>query len=90
MSDAAGPTGRTEGAARDLAGPTAPLGIAADLWDVLACPCPEHAPVEADLDSKRIRCTRCRTSFEVRDGIPVMLLDEATPGPSGIGALVED
>ena len=56
---------------------------------MLACPCPEHAPVEPDLDTKRIRCTRCRTSFEVRDGIPVMLLDEATPGPSGIGALVE-
>jgi uncharacterized protein YbaR (Trm112 family) len=74
----------------DLGARNAPLGIAADLWDVLACPCPEHAPVEADLDAKRIRCTRCRTSFEVRDGIPVMLLDEATPGPSGIGALVED
>jgi hypothetical protein len=25
----------------------------------------------------------------VRDGIPVMLLDESTPGPSGIGTLVE-
>ncbi len=82
-------TGRPYEAARDLAGPPAPLGIAADLWDVLACPCPEHAAVEADLDAKRIRCTRCRTTFEVRDGIPVMLLDEATPGPSGIGALVE-
>jgi uncharacterized protein YbaR (Trm112 family) len=83
------PTGSPTGATHDLAGRSAPLGIPADLWDVLACPCPEHAPVEADLDTKRIRCTRCRTSFEVRDGIPVLLLDEATPGPSGIGALVE-
>jgi uncharacterized protein YbaR (Trm112 family) len=82
-------TGRPHVVARDLAGRPAPLGIAPDLWDVLACPCPEHAPVEADLDAKRIRCTRCRTTFEVRDGIPVMLLDEAAPGPSGIGALVE-
>jgi uncharacterized protein YbaR (Trm112 family) len=80
---------RPDGAARDLAGRPAPLGIAADLWDVLACPCPEHAPVEPDLAAKRILCTRCRTSFEVRDGIPVMLLDESTPGPNGIGTLVE-
>jgi uncharacterized protein YbaR (Trm112 family) len=33
-----------------------------------------------------IECTRCRTTFPVRDGIPVMLLDDATPGPQGIGA----
>jgi uncharacterized protein YbaR (Trm112 family) len=82
-------TERPDEAARDLAGRPAPLGIAADLWDVLACPCPEHAPVEPDLDTQRIVCTRCRTSFEVRDGIPVMLLDESTPGPNGIGTLVE-
>ena len=30
-------------------------------------------------------CVRCRTSFPVRDDIPVMLLDEATAGPRGIG-----
>jgi hypothetical protein len=32
-----------------------------------------------------IECRRCRTTFPVRDGIPVMLLDDATPGPHGIG-----
>ena len=32
-------------------------------------------------------CTRLpRLAYPVRDGIPVMLLDEATPGPQGIGA----
>lgn len=60
------------------------------LLEVLACPCEHHAPVEAsgsgpeDVDA--LVCTRCRTRFPVRDGIPVMLLDEATPGPHGIGA----
>lgn len=58
------------------------LGIPAELWDVLACPCPEHAPVRADEETGRIVCTSCGRTFEVRDGIPVMLLDEATP-PNG-------
>ena len=62
----------------DLTGRPAPLGVAADLWDVLACPCPEHAAVRPDEVTGRIVCTSCGRSFEVRDGIPVMLLDEAT------------
>ncbi len=62
-----------------------PLGLPAVLWEVLACPCPEHAHVEADEEHGQIVCTRCRTRFDVRDGVPVMLLDEATPGPRGVG-----
>lgn len=65
-----------------------PLGIPATLWAVLACPCPEHAPVTADETSGHVLCTRCLTRFEVRDSVPVMLLDEATPGPLGIGVEV--
>lgn len=65
--------------------PIAPLGLSPHLWDVLACPCPRHAKVEADEHSREILCSACATRFPVRDGIPVMLLDEATPGPGGIG-----
>ena len=54
-----------------------PLGISADLWEILACPCAAHAPVTADLAAARVACTSCGRSFEVRDGIPVMLLDAA-------------
>jgi uncharacterized protein YbaR (Trm112 family) len=32
-----------------------------------------------------LACTSCATTFPIKDGIPVMLLDEATPGPRGIG-----
>ena len=67
-------------------GSAAPLGVAAPLWAVLACPCPNHASVEPDEAAGCAVCTRCRTTFDVRDGIPVMLLDEALPGPRGIGA----
>jgi len=67
----------------DLTGRPAPLGIAAELWDLLACPCPDHAPVRPDVETGRIVCTSCGRSFEVREGIPVMLLDEATPPANG-------
>jgi len=30
-------------------------------------------------------CTFCLTSYPIRDGIPVLLLDDATPGPNGVG-----
>lgn len=58
------------------------------LLAVLACPSPDHAPVEPVGDPEdpvALQCTWCGSSYPVRDGIPVMLLDEATPGPNGIG-----
>jgi len=59
------------------------------LLEVLACPCEHHARVVPDAadtaEATALVCTRCQTSFPVRDDIPVMLLDEATPGPQGIG-----
>lgn len=65
----------------------APLGLDADLWEVLACPCPAHGAVRPDEKTGRIICTVCGRSFEVRDGIPVLLLDEsrepAEAGESG-------
>lgn len=65
-----------------LTGRPAPLGIHADLWDVLACPCPAHGAVRPDEASGRVVCTVCGRSFEVRDGIPVMLLDQSQ-APAG-------
>jgi uncharacterized protein YbaR (Trm112 family) len=55
------------------------------LLQILACPCERHEPVEPDDATQALVCAYCRTSFPVRDGIPVMLLEEATPGPAGIG-----
>lgn len=58
------------------------LGLDAELWDVLACPCDAHGavtPVEPteQLTEGGIACTVCGRTFPIRDGIPVMLLDEA-------------
>ncbi len=54
------------------------------LMEILACPCPEHAPLRtgtaADPQADALTCTACGRSFPVTDGIPVLLLDEVLPG----------
>lgn len=58
------------------------------LLELLACPSSDHAPVEPigdPADPTGLRCTFCDSVFPVRDGVPVMLLEEAVPGPNGIG-----
>ena len=47
------------------------------LLEILACP-DDHAPVR--LESDRIVCTRCGRRYPIRDGIPVMMIDEAESG----------
>lgn len=59
-----------------------PLGLSENLWEVLACPCDEHGAVVADEQDQVIVCTVCRRRFPVRDGVPVMLLDEALIPPA--------
>ncbi|RMI29390.1 Trm112 family protein [Streptomyces triticirhizae] len=48
------------------------------LLDILACPvC--HAPLRADEQENELVCTgdTCALAYPVRDGIPVLLVDEA-------------
>ncbi len=45
-----------------------------ELLDILACPLCK-TPVKLDAD--RLVCTKCGRRYPIRDGIPVMLLDEA-------------
>jgi len=57
--------------------------ISAELLEVLACPSDDHAPLRQD--GEQLVCTHCASRFPVQDGIPVLLLDDATPGPRGLG-----
>jgi uncharacterized protein YbaR (Trm112 family) len=57
------------------------------LLEMLACPSDDHAPLRVEQrDSAEVLvCTNCLSTFPIDDGIPVLLLDEATPGPNGLG-----
>jgi uncharacterized protein YbaR (Trm112 family) len=54
----------------------------AELLEILACPSADHAPLRPgtrqDPTADALTCTECGRIFPVRDGIPVLLLDEAT------------
>jgi len=56
------------------------------LLDVLACPDTHHAPLTYDAAAQTLTCTECARVFPIRDDIPVLLLDEATGGPSASGS----
>ena len=59
------------------------------LLEVLACPAAHHAPLTigspSDPSADALTCTECGRIFPVRDGIPVLLLDEAQLGESDSG-----
>jgi uncharacterized protein YbaR (Trm112 family) len=57
------------------------------LLELLACPSDDHAALrEQSREGKDVLvCTFCESTFPIEDGIPVLLIDEATPGPNGIG-----
>jgi uncharacterized protein YbaR (Trm112 family) len=71
------------------------MPIEPDLLALLACPSDDHAPLRYEQDGgaeagveagvEALVCTYCGSRFRIDDGIPVLLLDEATPGPHGLG-----
>ena len=51
------------------------------LKEILVCPCPHHADLDEVEAASQLRCTHCGLAFSVREGIPVMLLEEAVLTP---------
>jgi uncharacterized protein YbaR (Trm112 family) len=58
-----------------------------ELLDLLACPSDDHAPLREETrdGAEVLVCTYCASVFRIEDGVPVLLLDEALPGPAGPG-----
>ena len=61
---------------------TGPLGLDPELLAILACPDTHHSPLTVDIAASELVCPTCRRAFPVRDGIPVLLLDEARQLPA--------
>ena len=56
------------------------MSLEPQLLEILACPDTHHAPLRHDEAEQTLTCTECGRVFEIRDDIPVLLLDEARPG----------
>lgn len=54
------------------------MSISKELLDILACPkCKGEIRLSETEDS--LICDKCRLVYEIRDGIPIMLIEEAKP-----------
>jgi uncharacterized protein YbaR (Trm112 family) len=49
-----------------------------ELLDILACPVCKAPLVEEG--QEKLRCTSCRRLYPIRDGIPILLAEEAENG----------
>jgi uncharacterized protein YbaR (Trm112 family) len=54
------------------------MGISKELLEILACPkCKGEIHLNASDDG--LICDRCKLLYEIRDDIPIMLIEEARP-----------
>ncbi|CUU34997.1 MAG: Trm112 family protein [Armatimonadetes bacterium] len=52
--------------------------LAPELLEKLACPACEHRP-PLRLQGDYLLCDACQRAYPIRDGIPVLLVEEAVP-----------
>jgi len=50
------------------------MAISPELLEILVCPLGKS---ELDLDGDRLICKRCGPVFAIKDGIPIMIIEEA-------------
>ncbi len=63
---------------KEESGTTNDLPISKGLLDILACPaCDERPSVALSDDQQFLVCTKCTKKYPIKNGIPVMLVEEA-------------
>jgi uncharacterized protein YbaR (Trm112 family) len=50
--------------------------ISQELLDILVCPACKK-PLVLKNEGQALKCTECRRLYQIRDGIPILLIDEA-------------
>jgi len=54
------------------------MGLKKELLEILVCPkCKGELEYKVKGGKESLICKRCRLSYPVRDGIPIMLIEEA-------------
>jgi uncharacterized protein len=56
--------------------------ISPDLLEILACPACDSRP-KVNLENDRLVCVECGRRYPIRDGIPVMLVEDAETARPG-------
>jgi hypothetical protein len=56
------------------------MTIDKELLEILACPL---CKTEVRLEGERLVCVKCGRRYPIRDGIPIMLIEEAELPPGG-------
>ena len=56
------------------------MSIDPKLLEILACPLCK-VDVKLTADEKGLKCIKCNRVYEIKDGIPIMLIDEADIDP---------
>lgn len=51
--------------------------IGKDLLDILRCPL-DPSRTRLTLEGEQLVCERCRLAFKIKDGFPVLVVEEAT------------
>ena len=52
------------------------MAINKEVLEILVCPL-DKAALDLTPDGSGLKCTQCKRVYPIRDGIPVMLIDEA-------------
>jgi uncharacterized protein len=69
-----------------MAAPSRPSGRSSEidprLLEILVCPV-THAPLEYDREARELVSRSARLAYPIRDGVPVMLPEEARPLAEG-------
>lgn len=62
--------------------------ISQDLLDILRCPM-DPSNTRLTLEGDHLLCQRCALKFKIKDGLPILVVEEAElpPGCSGVDQL---
>ncbi|HEX6683284.1 MAG TPA: Trm112 family protein [Candidatus Limnocylindrales bacterium] len=53
------------------------MSLDPQLLEMVACPTADHAPLRHDPQAETLTCTSCGRVYPVKDGLPVLLVEEA-------------